>query len=305
MEETERREREGEQNSKKKKTHNSFLSLSSAAAAAAAAPAAAAAARALSPSLSLFHFPLALSRAPLYPLSPSPQRARREAGKRKRKETDSFNNVAMGKRRGGNDAAAAAAPKPLSHYAHPLIPPFKSKEDLTKALKVGEESSEGTRTSSMRVKKRAILLEFLSSSTHDDEKNQKHPLSPPKQATADALSAAPQAPDGAVSLGPLAGALVDRSLLLHKDKVSEEEFIFLFLDVARRRRRRRRRLLPPSLSNRCLFLSLFLASSLPLDASPAVSDRSSASPHGGENEKRPERLREKEREREQQQHARR
>ena len=53
----------------------------------------------------------------------------------------------MGKKRGGDataaPAAAPAAPKPLSHYAHPLIPPFKSKEDLTKALKVSEESFEG------------------------------------------------------------------------------------------------------------------------------------------------------------------
>ena len=40
-------------------------------------------------------------------------------------------------------AAAAAAPKPLSHFSHALIPPFKSKEDLTKALKVSEESFEG------------------------------------------------------------------------------------------------------------------------------------------------------------------
>lgn len=48
----------------------------------------------------------------------------------------------MGKKRGGDAAAAAAAaataaaPKPLSHYSHALIPPFKSKDDLNKALKV-------------------------------------------------------------------------------------------------------------------------------------------------------------------------
>jgi hypothetical protein len=50
----------------------------------------------------------------------------------------------MGKK--GRDAAsAAAAPKPLSHYAHALIPPFKSKEDLTKALKVSEEAAGGAK----------------------------------------------------------------------------------------------------------------------------------------------------------------
>jgi len=50
----------------------------------------------------------------------------------------------MGKK--GRDAApAAAAPKPLSHYAHALIPPFKSKEDLTKALKMSEEAAGGAK----------------------------------------------------------------------------------------------------------------------------------------------------------------
>ena len=66
------------------------------------------------------------------------------------------------------------------------------------------------------------MLEFLSLL---NEMKKKPPLNKTKQATADALSSAPQAPDGAVSLGPLAGALIDRSLLLHKDKVRKERFV--------------------------------------------------------------------------------
>ena len=56
----------------------------------------------------------------------------------------------MGKQGKQKPAAAPAAPKPLSHYAHALIPPFKSKEDLTRALKVSEKRKRGPRTSSMR-----------------------------------------------------------------------------------------------------------------------------------------------------------
>lgn len=70
----------------------------------------------------------------------------------------------MGKKRGDAAAVAAAAPaaapKPLSHYAHALIPPFKSKDDLTKALKVKERWLEGRKelnASSRR--RRGILLE--------------------------------------------------------------------------------------------------------------------------------------------------
>ena len=131
----------------------------------------------------------------------------------------------MGKKRVGNAAAAApeVAPKPLSHFAHALIPPFKSKDDLTKALKVREGATQAEKEANASYEKRERERPSCSSSAHDIKQSMKKNLLSLSQATADALSSAPQAPDGAVSLGQLAGALVDRALLLHKDKVRRQK----------------------------------------------------------------------------------